>query len=165
MNKKLFIITIVIMLAVLTGVFLQKRELMKMPSFAEEQIQMPPQIPFDDETRRFEFGKISEECTDIEAICAVNKAVKCTIDPKLEFCDKNYVPRFIFIDDSTVGRPEYIEYKVVNTNSIDMNTVEIQTVGDCDGMWFGLCKGNIIYVLTDHSGEWVVKDIYALETY
>lgn len=132
----------------------------------EEIIVTPPQIDFDETTRQFDNQNDEKlNCKDNEAVCAVDLAVKCTINPSLNFCNKDKLPRFIFMDDEALGRPTKIDYKIVKIHPIDMNTVEIRTKSECDGMWFGLCRGNIIYVVNNSLGEWVVKEIYALETY
>jgi len=43
--------------------------------------------------------------------------------------------------------------------------IEVYTQGSCNGMWFGLCEGNIIYVLSNKNGFWAVKDVYARENF
>lgn len=131
-----------------------------------EIIVVPPVIEYDNTNRYFDNKETDKfTCKDDDAVCAVDLAVKCTINPKLSFCDKNKLPRFIFMDDDALGRPKKINYTVVKVHPIDLNTVEIQTKSDCDGIWFGLCNGNIIYVVNNSGGSWVVKEIYALETY
>lgn len=130
-----------------------------------EMIVVPPTIEFNNEKRSFDNSEANIECKESQAVCAVDHAVRCTINPNLSICDKNKLPRFIFMDDESLGRPTRIDYKIVKDHPIDMNTIEIQTVSTCDGVWFGLCNGNIIYVISNSTGEWIVKDIYALETY
>lgn len=130
-----------------------------------EMIVIPPTIEFNNEKRSFDNSEAEIECKESQAVCAVDRAVRCTINPNLLICDKSKLPRFIFMDDEGLGRPTRIEYKIIKDHPIDMNNIEIQTVSTCDGMWFGLCNGNIIYVLSNSTGEWIVKDIYALETY
>lgn len=129
-----------------------------------EVVVVPPSIEYDNANRVFN-GSSELECNDDPAICAVDLAVKCTINPKSSFCDKTKLPRFIFMDDKSLTRPTMIDYTIVKTHPIDIHTIEVQTKSDCDGGWFGLCKGNVIYVLNNSSGEWIVKEIYALETY
>ena len=41
-------------------------------------------------------------------------------------------------------------------------TVEVYTQSTCNGVWFGLCNGNIIYVMKNVNNKWQVKDIYAI---
>lgn len=98
-----------------------------------------------------------------EALCAIDAAAKCTINPKMEQCDKKKMPKFIFMEDESLERPTEMSYEIVKVKPLDANNIEIYTKGDCNGGWFGLCKGNIIYVLSKYSGSWAVKDIYAME--
>lgn len=137
-------------------------------STMDEEDIMPaaPQIVFDEEVRKFDTSNLQEVCNDDPAICAVDAAVRCTINPKLEICDKRKLPRFIFMEDSTLGRPTKIDYTIIKSYPINKNTVEVQTKSSCDGIWFGLCEGNVIYVVDyGNNNEWTVKEIYALETY
>ena len=124
-----------------------------------------PKVNFDDNTRTFAKKELETNCTDDPAICAVDLAVKCSINPTLDFCDKKKLPRFIFMEDPSLGRPTYIHYKVLKIHPIDAKTVEVQTESQCDGLWFGLCNGNIIYVINKEGENWKVKDLYALESY
>lgn len=101
-----------------------------------------------------------------EQLCAVENAVKCTINPALENCAKLNLPKFIFMQDAGLDRPTEISYKLKNKRVLVNNTVEIFTDSSCNGGWFGLCQGTVIYVLAkpeDQTDGWYVKDIYAIE--
>ena len=50
------------------------------------------------------------------------------------------------------------------SNPNEEYVVELYTDSTCNGSWFGLCQGTVIYVLTQpDDGSWYVKDIYAIE--
>ncbi|MDD4557072.1 MAG: hypothetical protein PHE89_07105 [Alphaproteobacteria bacterium] len=124
-----------------------------------------PKIDYNREKRAFNKQDTTQNCESDPAICAVDLAVKCTLNPKQAFCDKKLMPRFIFMQDPSLGRPTYIHYNVLKVHPIDAYTIEIQTESTCDGVWFGLCNGNIIYVANKTDNVWRIKEIYALETY
>ena len=70
------------------------------------------------------------------------------------------------MQDPGLDRPTEISYKITNRRVLVNNNVEIYTDSTCNGSWFGLCQGTVIYVLTEPenaNGEWFVKDIYAIE--
>lgn len=101
-----------------------------------------------------------------EQLCAVENAVKCTINPALEICGNLNLPKFIFMQDAGLDRPTEISYKLKNKRVLVNNTVEIFTDSSCNGGWFGLCQGTVIYVLAKPENQptgWYVKDIYAIE--
>lgn len=115
----------------------------------------------------FAFAKdsLNTECSQKdEQFCAVENAVKCTLAPTLEMCSGLNLPKFIFMQDSGLDRPTEISYKFTNKRVLSNNTVELYTDSTCNGSWFGLCQGTVIYVLTHpDDGSWYVKDIYAIE--
>lgn len=115
----------------------------------------------------FVFSKdtLTEGCSqNDEQFCAVEKAVKCTINPDLNGCSEANLPKFIFMQDPGLDRPTEIRYKIVNKRVLVNNNVEIHTESSCNGGWFGLCQGTVIYVLSEpEGGKWFVKDIYAIE--
>lgn len=97
-------------------------------------------------------------------LCAVEGAVKCTINPDFEGCKTFNLPKFIFMQDSQLDRPTEISYRIANKKVLINDTVEIYTDSACNGGWFGLCQGTVIYVLAKEDGKkWYVKDIYAIE--
>ena len=116
----------------------------------------------------FKKDEFTAECSgDNIQLCAIEQAIKCTISPNLEECQKakqeSTLPQFIFITDSGTDRPSEISYKFTDKKLLNNQTVEYYTDSTCNGTWFGLCHGRIIYVLTPNSKGWMVKDIYAIE--
>jgi hypothetical protein len=96
--------------------------------------------------------------------CAVEQAVKCTINPQLAGCDKLDLPKFIFMQDAGLDRPTEVSYKITGKKVLSNDTVEIYTDSSCNGGWFGLCQGTVIYVLSSADKKnWQIKDIYAIE--
>lgn len=115
----------------------------------------------------FSFAKdsLDAQCSSNENLfCAVEKAVKCTINPEFEPCRKADLPQFIFMSDPGLDRPTEMSYKIIDKKIINNDTVEIYTDSSCNGNWFGLCQGTIIYVMAKKPENiWYVKDIYAVE--
>lgn len=112
----------------------------------------------------FNIENITDECS-VENLqfCAVENAVKCTVSPERELCTKLNLPQFIFMKDASIDRPSEISYKISDKKVLPNNTTEIYTESACNGSWFGLCQGTVIYVLTPVNENWQVKDIYAIE--
>lgn len=109
---------------------------------------------------------LTVECAENnKQLCAVENAIKCTLNPKLENCQQLKLPKFIFMSDQTIERPTEINYRFTNKKVLPNNTTEIYTESTCNASWFGLCQGTIIYVLTpiNTAAKWHVKDIYAIE--
>ena len=108
-------------------------------------------------------GEIQNGCrvTD-RIICAVELAAKCTINPKYEECDKDFLPSFIFMEDESLQRPTEIALKVYKLKPLNGGQIEVYTESKCNGGWFGLCQGNVIYVLSPQAERWRVNDIYSL---
>ena len=100
-------------------------------------------------------------------LCAVEQTIKCTINPDFDNCqeekNKGRIPQFVFITDSGTDRPTEISYKFTDKKNLNNQTVEYYTDSTCNGTWFGLCHGRIIYVLAPDSEGWSVKDVYAIE--
>ncbi|MBR1605460.1 MAG: hypothetical protein IJ660_05085 [Alphaproteobacteria bacterium] len=118
----------------------------------------------------YQHDNLHEECTNNnEIVCAIETIVKCALNPKLSVCDSKTMPEFLFYDDSIFaqddveGRPTEQSFKLLKYKPLDNHTIEIYTEGTCDHNWFGACKGNIIYVMDNSSGQWLVKDLYAVE--
>lgn len=138
-----------------------KTEDVKNTAEQEQKIKLPEKV--------FAFVKdsLSAECLEKDKqLCAVEQAVKCTINPSLDNCKNLNLPKFIFMQDPGLDRPTEISYKITNRRVLVNNNVEIYTDSTCNGSWFGLCQGTVIYVLTkpeNANGEWFVKDIYAIE--
>lgn len=126
-----------------------------------------PSIPVGDEVVSFDVNTLSKGCNvDSQVICAINNAVKCTINPQFAECaaNKRNMPNFIFMEDESLKRPTSLSYKITKIKPINAEMVEVYTQSTCNGNWFGLCNGNIIYVMSlKLDGQWMVKDIYAIE--
>lgn len=162
------IIVIIAMLAVLgLSVFLYKKSVPQTipeTNADEEQVEAVIEEALPDVIYTFNIENVSEECSqDNPQFCAVENAVKCTVTPDMEFCKKLNLPEFIFMKDPSIDRPSEISYKIVNKKVLPNNTTEIYTESACNGNWFGLCQGTVIYVLTPTNETWQVKDIYAIE--
>lgn len=162
------IIVIIAMLAVLgLSIFLYKKSVPQSTpdiSTDEEQIEAVVEEVLPDVIYTFNIENTAEECSqDNPQFCAVENAVKCTVSPDLEFCKNLNLPEFIFMKDPNVDRPSEISYKIVNKKVLPNNTTEIYTESACNGNWFGLCQGTVIYVLAPAGETWQVKDIYAIE--
>ena len=113
----------------------------------------------------FNAQSVTAECSEDvnEMLCAVENAVKCTLKPDLDICKKLHLPNFIFMTDPTVERPTEMNYKFINKKVLPNGSTEIYAESSCNGGWFDLCQGTIIYVLGQSNGKWNVKDIYAIE--
>lgn len=98
---------------------------------------------------------------DSELVCTINMAVKCSINPKLADCNAQKLPKFIFMEDESLERPTQVSYKINKLKPLAGGMVEVYTASRCNASWFGLCEGNIIYVMSTTDGDWAVKDIYA----
>lgn len=97
--------------------------------------------------------------------CAVEKTVKCTLAPELVGCDDGSVPAFVTGKSEEVQRPNEISFAITKLKPIPGgNDLSVYTQSDCDAIWFGLCKGTVIYSLSSKNGQWVVTNIYALES-
>ena len=121
-------------------------------------------VKFDDKVRRHTKESASEKCDmDDEVLCFVDLAVRCTISPKMKECDKKILPKFMFMDDESLTRPSFVEYRIFKVKPIDDEDIEVFTQSTCDGNWFGLCEGNIIYVVGRSNDTLMIRDIYAIE--
>ena len=132
-----------------------------------EEIVARPQfdVKFEDIVYKYNADNLPQGCDKgSEMVCAIDLQVKCTINPKREECDAKKLPRFTFMEDESLQRPTQSSFQIIKLKPIDATTVEVYTKSDCNGVWFGLCKGNIVYVLSNAKGAWVVKDLYALQS-
>lgn len=114
----------------------------------------------------FEINKLAEGCDNSsEIICAINSTIKCIISPTFSECDKNKdnMPAFVFMQDESLKRPTFQSYKINKLSPRDDGAVEVHTQSSCNGNWFGLCNGNIIYVMKNIDSTWKVIDMYAVE--
>ena len=132
-----------------------------------EEIVARPQfdVEFEDVVYRYDINNLPQGCDKgSDIVCAIDLQVKCTINPKLAECDAKKLPRVTFMEDEGLQRPTQSSFQIVKLKPIDATTVEVYTKSECNGVWFGLCKGNIVYVLSNAKGAWVVKDLYALQS-
>ena len=113
----------------------------------------------------YKMGELNDNCSaQSPMVCAIDLAVKCTIDPKRADCAKKQMPGFIFMEDESLQRPTEMTFRIYKLKPLNDGTVEVYTDSTCNGNWFGLCQGNIIYVMKPMGENWMVHNIYALAT-
>ena len=167
MIKKIIVIVLMLALFAWSISLINKTETTKVVvqnQEGEQVVEVEETLP--DTVFSFNTQNITAECSkDLpEMLCAVENAVKCTIKPDLENCANLNLPQFIFMTDPTVERPTEVNYKFINKEIQTTGSVNIYTESSCNGGWFGLCQGTVIYVLgQSKKGSWRVKDIYAIE--
>ncbi|MDR1026124.1 MAG: hypothetical protein LBL47_01870 [Lactobacillus sp.] len=163
--KKCAVFTLTILVIVLAYVYLSGKKASMDALRAEETMVLKPSfdVRYDASEHLINSQNSNVECeADSEILCAVETMVKCSINPSAEFCSKDKVPDFVFMEDENLGRPTEVSYQITRINPIDENMLEVHTKSNCDGTWFGLCKGNVIYVLDSSKGYIRVKDVYAI---
>ena len=114
----------------------------------------------------FDINNLQPGCNcSSEIVCTINTAVKCIINPEFSECDDNKenMPGFVFMQDETLQRPTFQSYKITKLVPRTDGAVEVYTQSSCNGNWFGLCNGNIIYVMKNINSRWRIIDMYALE--
>lgn len=114
----------------------------------------------------FDINNLQPECNNSsDLICSINTTVKCIINPNFSECAKNkdFMPPFIFMQDENLARPTFQSYKITKLVPRADGAVEAFTQSSCNGNWFGLCNGNIVYVMKNIDSLWHVIDIYAIE--
>lgn len=132
----------------------------------QEEIQKmeAPKIDYENQEFEFDASNLNWQCNkNSEIVCALDLAVKCTLNPKMENCTRDKMPDFIFMEDEFLERPTKMSYTITKLKPVNANTVEVYTKGNCNGNWMGLCNGNVIYVMGLENGSWVVKEIYAIQ--
>ncbi len=138
----------------------------------KEETQSPvpqPQIDADisETVYSFDLNTLTAGCNEnSEIVCAINTSIKCTINPQFADCAeaKDIMPKFIFMDDENLQRPTSQSYKITKIKPLSDGNIEVYTQSTCNGNWFGLCNGNIIYIMNNAKGKWIVKEIYAIES-
>lgn len=122
-----------------------------------------PTLP--EQTFSFNVAELHEDCMlDDNMFCAVETAVKCTLNPDFPLCAKAELPKFIFMRDASLDRPTEMSYKIVDKKTLSNDNVEVYTESNCNGGWLGMCQGTIIYVMAPKPEDsWYVKEIYAIE--
>lgn len=162
MHKKR-IIGFILMIVILVGLYAWKTK-HSAPIIKSDHLPEVTEKAFDNSEHIYEAGSLSEKCQLNSAMaCAVETAVKCTLNPELSICAEAKLPKFIFMTDEALGRPTKMSFQIAKIKPINNDLIEIHTDGTCDGNWFGLCNGRIIYVLVPSGDTWRVKDIYAIE--
>lgn len=100
-----------------------------------------------------------------EMICTINTAIKCTINPNFGDCVnyKDSLPSFVFMQDESLQRPTFQSYQIEKISPREDGQIDVHTKSSCNGNWFGLCNGNIIYVMKYSDSHWIITDMYAIE--
>jgi hypothetical protein len=166
MLRKIIVIVAMIALISLSVMLYKKSAPQQIPTAdtQEEQVEAVVEEALPEVIYTFNIENVTADCSqENQQFCAVENAVKCTVNPDLEICKNLQLPEFIFMKDPSVDRPSEISYKIVNKKALPNNTTEIYTESACNGNWFGLCQGTVIYVLAPLNEAWQVKDIYAIE--
>lgn len=114
----------------------------------------------------FDVNNLKSGCESTsEIVCAINMTIKCILNPDFSECSDNRsnMPSFVFMRDETLQRPTFQSYRINKMKPRNDGAVEIYTQSSCNGNWFGLCNGNIVYVMKNIDSKWRVIDMYALE--
>ena len=126
------------------------------------------QITLDKETVcSFDVHNLKEGCDNSsEIVCAINATVICILISVFLYCSKTKknMPSFVFMKDESLQRPTFQSYKITKLTPRADGAVEVYTQSSCNGNWFGLCNGNIIYVMRNIDSVWKVEDMYAVES-
>ena len=114
----------------------------------------------------FDVNNLQTGCnSDSELVCSINYTIKCILNPLFEECEKlkDTFPSFVFMQDESLQRPTFQSYKITKLVPREDGSIEVYTQSSCNGNWFGLCNGNIVYVMKNLDSKWYIKDMYALE--
>ena len=164
MVKKI-LISFVLMLVILVGLYAWKTKTSApiMVSDAKPAIGRKVKA-YDNKVYAYDKDNLKASC-DLESpmACAVEYAIKCTLNPDFGNCRDSKLPKFIFMSDESLKRPTEMTFKIAKIKPINNELIEIHTDSTCNGNWFGLCQGRVIYVLVPFGNTWRVKDIYAIE--
>ena len=119
----------------------------------------------EDSLHKYSASDLNEKCEVEDVVfCAIEKTVKCTLNPELSYCNKKDIPSFILGKTEENVRPTEISFSITKIKPLpESRDISVYTKSDCNASWFGLCKGTVIYSLTPKDGEWVVNNIFALE--
>ncbi len=118
-----------------------------------------------DSVHSYSVAEMTVGCQSEDKIfCAIEQTVKCTMNPDFAGCHKDFVPGFVIGKTNDTPRPTQISFEIMKIKPIPgTNDVSVYTKSDCDAVWFGLCKGTVIYSLSQKGSRWAVTNIYALE--
>ena len=97
-----------------------------------------------------------------EILNTINNTIRCTLSPKQNICSNLNLPKFILMEDESLQRPTEMQYKITKIKPLSGGLLHIYTQSQCNNNWFGLCRGNIIYVMQNKDNAWYVSDIFAL---
>ena len=110
---------------------------------------------------------IEEGCVEDDQIfCAVERTVKCTLSPEMKDCQEDVIPAFVLGKTEDADRPTEMAFRFVKIKPIpESDNIFVYTESDCNAMWFGLCKGTVVYSLEPNgkTGEWRVTSVFAQE--
>lgn len=162
--KKFLIISmfLVVFGGSLAGVFYMKS---KVKPVIEPMAKIEEVKVVSDTRHSYSADDVTSGCSvDDKIFCAIELAVKCTLAPELDGCSKDVVPSFILGKTDEGIRPTEISFEITKIKPIPGGqNISVYTNSDCNASWFGLCKGNVIYSLSQKDGEWYVANMYALE--
>ena len=130
------------------------------PIVADNEVKM-----VSDSIHSYKKGSLSEKCdAEDQIFCAIERAVKCTLEPQYSECSKDSVPSFVLGTAEIDVRPSELSFSITKIKPIpDSRDVSVYTKSTCNASWYGLCNGTVIYSLTPRDGYWAVTNVYALE--
>lgn len=168
MLKKVAIILmfIAIFALALWAMFCMQKKTEVVPQDVKQETAFPVTSDATDEpTYVYKREHLEENCAlDDKIFCAVERVVKCTINPDMNICNKDVVPAFVLGQTEDVERPSEISFKIVKIKPIpESSDLSVYTKSDCNALWFGLCKGTVVYSLAASDENWQVTNIFALE--
>ena len=136
----------------------------KVEEVNNQETQANVSIPeYDKITFSYKKGELKVGCdVDSQMVCAIDLLAKCTINPNWPECNKELMPSFVFMEDESLKRPTEVSFRIYKLKPLGEGIVEAYTDSSCNGGWFGLCQGNVIYVLSPHGKTWKVNDVYSL---
>lgn len=161
---KKIVIAVILVIAIVCGLYWFKDHFANRSKSNAVPVPVVTPTTFDDREYFYNLDNLDAECQlNSEMACAVDFTVKCTLNPDYDGCRQSKLPKFIFMEDEALQRPTQMSFKISKIKPIAADLVEIHTKSTCNGNWFGLCQGNVIYVLVPDEQSWRVKDIYAIE--
>ena len=164
MVKKILLSLVAIIVVAGTVFYAKQNNDVKQSKVVAQQSVQKQQVAIEDMVFDYKKNSLQDECKqDSKMLCAVDFAIKCTINPEYAGCKESKLPKFIFMNDESLKRPTEISFKLHKIKPIAADLIEVHTNSKCDGNWFGLCQGRVIYVLVPDNDDWRVKDIYAIE--
>lgn len=114
----------------------------------------------------FDVSNLQTGCDNkSELICTINTTIKCILNPHFSECKtfEKQMPSYVFMEDESLIRPTFQSYKITKLVPLNDGSIEVHTQSSCNGNWFGLCNGNIIYVMRNIDSKWIITNMYALE--